>query len=157
MKQLYIIDGNNLLHTMLSQKIITAESDFEQARHQLIGYLQEFAGKSGYDVTLVYDGTIGGDAPEYKLPGFTVLFSEENSSADTIIENIVSSSANKQNITVITSDHAEAHVVRAAGAFVISCRNFIESLLNKKQETHHYINNPANKIRPVTLGDIFPE
>ena len=67
MSELYIIDGNNLLHTIREVENASVKWDFEEARHKLSCRMREFAGALETKVILVYDGTVGGLAPNIKL------------------------------------------------------------------------------------------
>ena len=157
MSELYIIDGNNLLHTIREQENAPGKWDFEEARHQLSCRLREFAGESGAHVTLIYDGTVGGAAPEYQTADFQVLFSTAESSADCMIEKLVEETPRSERITVVTSDRLEQYMVRASGAFVTSCRNFIKQLDDCRSQTLHGINQTITKTPRSTMGDLFPQ
>ena len=157
MSKLYIIDGNNLLHTIRKHENLPGKWDFEKARRKLSCRMREFAGESEVNVILIYDGTIGGLAPEYQTPDFQVIFTDALSSADHLIEQLVAGHSKSEQITVVTSDRTEQNVVKAAGAFVISCHNFIDQLDYCRKETIKGINHSITKTPKVTLGDIFPE
>ncbi len=157
MSELYIIDGNNLLHTIREAENLPGKWNFEEARHRLSCRMREFAGESESKVILIYDGTVGGAAPEYQTPDFKVIFSTAESSADFLIESMVAKASKSERITVVTSDRLERYMVKASGAFVTSCRNFIEQLNNCRQQTEHGINKTATSIPRATIGDIFPE
>lgn len=157
MSELYIIDGNNLLHTIREQENLPGKWNFEEARHQLSCRLREFAGESGAQVTLVYDGTVGGAAPEYQTPDFKVLFATAESTADTVIEQLVENTPRSERVTVVTSDRLEQYMVKASGAFVTSCRNFILQLNECRSNTIAGINRTVRQTPRATMGDIFPD
>ena len=157
MSKLYIIDGNNLLHTLREYENSTEKWDFEEARHKMAHRMREFAGESGVEVILIYDGTVGGHAPEYQVPGFRVVFSNAESSADHLIERLVADSPRSEQITVVTSDRIEQYVVKSSGAYVVSCRNFIEQLNDCRSKTQRVINSSVRNIPRTTMGDLFPD
>lgn len=157
MSKLYIIDGNNLLHTIREQENLLRNWDFEAARHRLSCRMREFAGESGARVILIYDGTVGGPAPEYQTPYFQVIFSTAESSADAMIELLVAKSSKSEQITVVTSDRLEQYMVKASGAFITSCRNFIDQLDDCRSHTVKEINHSVSRTPRATIGDLFPE
>jgi predicted RNA-binding protein with PIN domain len=157
MSKLYIIDGNNLLHTLREYEALSRKWDFEEARHKMVHRMREFAGESDVEVILIYDGTVGGHAPEYQVPGFRVIFSSAESSADSLIEKLVADSPRSEQITVVTSDRIERYVVKASGAFVVSCRNFIELLNDSRTNTEREITRSASSAPRATMGDLFPD
>lgn len=89
------------------------------ARESFSQQLQGFQDTSDWLVTLVYDGKQG--TPQSPEPGkIAILYSNQNSTADSIIEKIVAKHPHPEQITVVTADRAEQHTVESLGAFSLS-------------------------------------
>ncbi|HVF89558.1 MAG TPA: NYN domain-containing protein [Blastocatellia bacterium] len=116
----YIVDGNNVMGQTPGW-----HRDREGARRRLVEELAEFARIKKARVTVVFDGEpdrIMPDSSAYR--GVRVLYAERGSDADTRIERLVDSSADRRGITVVTSDRALAALVRGRGACVVRSGEF---------------------------------
>ena len=116
----YIIDGNNVMGQTPGW-----HRDREGARRRLVEELADFARTRKARVTVVFDGEpdrLMPDSSAYR--GIRVLYAERGSDADTRIERLVESSADRRGITVITSDRALAAKIRGRGASVVRSGEF---------------------------------
>jgi len=95
------------------------DSNPSLARETFGQQLQTFQDTSEWLVTLVYDGKHG--TPQAPEPGkIAILYSNQNATADSIIEKIVANHSQPEQITVVTADRAEQHTVESLGAFSLS-------------------------------------
>lgn len=105
-----IIDGYNVIHAWgLDTR------NLEDARHSLLHILDDYAGFSGEDITVVFDAynkkTAGSEEKHGML---TVVYTDHNVTADTYIQRKVKQS--KERLKVVTADYLEQMSVFEAGA-----------------------------------------
>jgi len=105
-----IVDGYNVIHAW---HIDT--SNLGNARHELIHVLDDYAGYSGEDITVVFDAYNKKQAGTEEKHGLiTVVYTEHNMTADTYIQRAVKQS--KKRLKVVTADYLEQMSVFEAGA-----------------------------------------
>ncbi|MDR2735774.1 MAG: NYN domain-containing protein [Puniceicoccales bacterium] len=120
-----LIDGYNVIHSIkefkknLSFGINASAQIFIQEASRLLMIIDK--------VTLVFDGkdtktTI--DYP-YNSKRFCVIYSDKNTTADTLIERIVRESKHPINCTVMTNDHALGDTIRSVGGIVMPSEELI--------------------------------
>lgn len=158
MPEHYYIDGYNLLHVLLKNKK-TKPTNLEEHRNQLIHLLQDFASLTGSKVTVVFDG----NSPDRIRPFYTgkststgyqleILFSSQGSDADSLIEHCIYRETNKENIFVVSSDHALRQVCIGMGVFVMQPERFIKYHHQTQQSTKickHSFFNPLPVETPL--------
>ena len=116
----YIIDGNNVMGQTPGW-----HRDKAGARMRLVQELADFARARKARVTVVFDGEPDRFMPDSSAyRGVRVLYAERGSDADTRIERLVESSADRRGITVATSDRALAAKIRGRGAAVVRSGEF---------------------------------
>lgn len=109
-----IIDGYNVIHAW---GIDTQSLD--DAREKLLYILDDFAGFSGEDITVVFDGyNAKGPGSETRQGLLTVVFTAYGVTADTHIQRAVK--AGKRMVKVVTADYLEQLSVFEAGAVRIT-------------------------------------
>ncbi|MGF1677710.1 MAG: NYN domain-containing protein [Candidatus Methylacidiphilales bacterium] len=113
-----LVDGHSFLFTIPSWRRLH-EQNRTSAREKLIRSLQDFHDDTDWLVTLVFDGTVGIKQMASR-DQIAVLYSLSHSTADSIIEKIVSANRNPEQITVVTADMAEQRLVESFGAFCMS-------------------------------------
>lgn len=158
MPEHYYIDGYNLLHVFLKNKK-TSKGNLEEHRNQLIHLLQEFASITGSRVTLVFDGNSSENSRPFfpRKPSsagyqFEILFSSQGSDADSLIEHCIYRETNKENIFVVSSDHALRQVCVGMGVFVMQPERFIKYHHQTQQSTKvskHSFFNPLPVETPL--------
>lgn len=149
-----IIDGNNLVHQMPRR----AGLPFDVARTDLARQIDEVGGVLAKRVTLIFDGTRGGEDDAFRASSVEVLFSPGHRTADDVIERMVAADAHKRDIVVVTSDHAERDTVLAAGGSVMSCARFQDELAVQRGSMIRTMRaKPRGGATGPSLGDFFPE
>lgn len=153
---LIIVDGYNLIHQDADLAALM-ERDIGLARQRLTRLLESAIPRLARRVTVVFDGRgqTGGRSP-LESTSVEVFFSSSSSSADGLIERIVSDSDKPEKIMVVTSDLLEANAVRGSGAECISCPHFLELLRAKRAGSGQQPLAPKRKSLG-TLGEHFPD
>ena len=132
------VDGYNLIHAWPELKELS-EVDFGSARDKLTDIVCNYAGFTGYDVTVVFDAykVTEGAGERMNIHGVSVVYTKEHETADAYIEretlNIMKRmkarrSGAEERIIVVTSDNLEQIVSMGHGALRISSREFIEEI-----------------------------
>ena len=135
MTQTYYIDGYNVLHKLAEIDPLHADN-LETARDTLIEHVAGFCSTTGNRATIVFDGrgrTI--DSESHPVPGLTVMYSPERSSADAVIEKAVANTPDRKTLVIVTGDHGIADLCRGMGALVIPPETFFSSLVDASQRT----------------------
>lgn len=105
-----IVDGYNVIHAWrLDTK------NLGHARADLLHILDDYAGYSGEDITVVFDGyQVNSPMSETKHGLITVIFTAYGVTADTHIQRMVKQS--RKRVKVVTADYLEQLSVFEAGA-----------------------------------------
>lgn len=149
MKSWLIIDGYNLIHRQGAPRNLTGD------RQALIRRIESLAGVLAERITLVFDGRTR-DRPEVPESSvIEVIFSPSDKTADTVIEQMVCQAEHPTDIMVVTSDFGEADTVRAGGAEVMSCGQFLDFLLEQEEALDRQLRNFRTKAPPISIGDLF--
>jgi len=152
-----IVDGNNFVHRDPDLSVHVHGPDFDEARRALIRKLDAISGVIAERVCVVFDGREAGPALEYCTSSVEVSFASSRDGADAVIERMVAAAARPDDITVVTSDHAERRAVEADGGQTLSCEAFLDEMRNARgsmarSELRRVKRKPRN-----TLGDYFPD
>jgi ribosomal protection tetracycline resistance protein len=127
--QKIIVDGYNVIHADEKLKRL-AGRDLNQARRALLEMIKAYLQSKSLQVTVVFDGRGGLTDADAVLPEkLQVLFSASGRSADTLIIEILKSSANPREYIVVSSDRAD--IGRAAGglgARVLASAEFLQRI-----------------------------
>ncbi len=120
-----IIDGYNLIG---SDKGLRGE--LEHKRNWLVQQLVSYRRLKDFDLTLVFDGWIGGRANEVeeKKDGIRIIYSRQGEKADAVIVRMARGKGN--GCAVVTSDREVRTAVEKIGAAVIYAAEFNDILRN---------------------------
>ena len=122
-----LIDGYNVILGLPELKEIF-RFDKEKARDELARIARAIHDGEGSRVTLVFDGS--GVDHEIIRPGkeltFSYLFSSASSTADLVIEGLLSSEADPSSVTVVTRDRAILHSALEEGALVMDPEDMLK-------------------------------
>jgi uncharacterized protein len=152
--QRLIIDGSNLVRPFRDSRGM--KGDLEAARWTLARTLDGLAGEIASRVTLVFDGRPGGRSEAFQRQYFEVLYSPADTSADTLIERMVTAATQPSEIAVVTSDRPERRAIEAAGATGVSCEEFLEMMDDAQRRIAQRAAGTARPTRGASLGDYFP-
>jgi len=129
-----LIDGYNVIFADEYLKDLFSR-DGGSARDQLLDRLSNYAGYTGFEVTVVFDAynVSLGDVREEDRNGVRVIFTAENEPAD-IRMGIITDMARDRQIYVVSSDSLVQQDAFTHGALRISSREFLSELSRIEQE-----------------------
>ena len=128
MKPLLLVDGYNVLGAWDVPR--KENLSIEEARERLVHLAADYAGYSGQEVVVVFDGHYT-DRPVRSLStvhGVEVVFTKHGESADNYIEAVCDAAPKWRQIRVATSDALEQTVTLGRGAVRVSSREFLMEL-----------------------------
>lgn len=108
-----IVDGYNVTKTGYGELSLSAQ------RSRLIGAMATLAGRSGAEVTVVFDGGERPPAQPAVPRGVRVLFSAADEIADDLIRRLVAAEPAGRPVIVVTSDWQVVTDVQRAGAWTV--------------------------------------
>ena len=140
MGDLLIVDGYNIIYNWdsLAER---AQKELEWSRIELEIILEDYAGYSGKEILLVYDGSAA-ERSSYVRGQLTVVYTSEEETADQYIERAVQEHKDGKTgiqISVATSDSVEQSVVQGLGAARISAREFKIQIENARGSRQNYV------------------
>ena len=135
-KQLYIIDGYNMIGAWPELVSLKKQGDLESARDLLIHHCANFRKFEQVEVWIVFDAQfVPGITQSFESSQVNVIFTAEDETADEYIERTVSE-MNTQviQVSVATSDLAEQWVIFQKGALRKSAREFFKEIQRSKKK-----------------------
>ena len=150
MKPLLLVDGYNVIGAW---NVPRAEKlTIEQARERLVDLIADYAGYSGEEVIVVFDGhyTDRSTRSHAAVHGVEVVFTKHAESADNYIEALCQQAPRWRQVRVATSDAVEQTVALGRGAVRISSREFLVQLSQVRSQGRGHMTSE----RPPR-GDIF--
>ena len=134
-----LIDGYNVIFADDYLKDLFAR-DGGSARDQLLDRLSNYAGYTGFEVTVVFDAynVSLAEAREEDRNGVNVVFTAENEPAD-IRMGIMTAAAKDRRIYVVSSDSLVQTDAWTHGAFRISSREFLAELMRTEEEIREHL------------------
>lgn len=150
MKPLLLVDGYNVIGAWSVPK---AENlSIEEARERLVDLIADYAGYSGEEVIVVFDGhyTKRTMRTHSVVHGVEVVFTKHAESADNYIEAMCQQAPKWRHVRVATSDSVEQTVTLGRGAVRISSREFLVQLSQMRQAGQGHM-----RQEKVSRGDIF--
>lgn len=150
MKPLLLVDGYNVIGAWSVPR--REGLTIEQARERLIHLIADYAGYSGEEVIVVFDGHYT-DRPtrsHERVHGVEVVFTKHAESADNYIEATCQQTPKWRQVRVATSDAVEQTVTLGRGAVRISSREFLMQLTQVREQGRSRM-----REENVSRGDIF--
>ena len=134
-----LIDGYNIIFADEYLKDLF-NRDGGSARDQLLDRLSNYAGYTGFEVTVVFDAynVPSGEVHEEDRNGVRVVFTAENEPAD-IRMGIMTAAVKDRQIYVVSSDSLVQQDAWTHGALRISSREFIAELSRIEQEIRDHL------------------
>ncbi len=155
-KRRFIVDGYNVIFAWDDLHKL-AEVDLAAARDQLLHQLANFAGFTGTEVVLVFDGykVPGNEGEKFDRHGVHVVYTKEHETADMYIEHLVQEIGKNEQVRVVTSDGLIQLSAVRTGVLRLSAREFeielaavneeIGKVLEKQERTRNTIGDAAKK------------
>ncbi|MBQ8094529.1 MAG: NYN domain-containing protein [Clostridia bacterium] len=150
MKPLLLVDGYNVIGawTLPQREHLT----IEESRDRLIHMVADYAGYSGEEVIVVFDGHYTDRPMSTRMEqyGIQVVFTKHGESADNFIEAACEAAPKWRKVRVATSDSVEQTVTMGRGAVRVSSREFLIELSQVRT------NGKRNMAEmPVSRGDLL--
>lgn len=150
MKPLLLVDGYNVIGAW---DVPRAEHlSIEESRERLVHLIADYAGYSGEEVIVVFDGHYT-DRPTRSRQtwhGVEVVYTKHAESADNFIESTCAAAPRWRQVRVATSDAVEQTVTLGRGAVRISSREFLLELTQVRSAGRGRM-----REEKVSRGDIF--
>ncbi len=130
-----LIDGYNVLNSLPQMEGRAEDMNF--MRPYFIELLTEYAALIQAKIIVVFDAyrVKGGRRKIEKRGGIHVVYTEEAETADQYIAKVTKEKADKNEIIVASSDGAVQLITWKEGALVISGRELVADMIEKKEET----------------------
>ncbi len=150
MKPLLLVDGYNVIGAWDVPK--KERLPIEEARERLIHLIADYAGFSGEEVIVVFDGhyTDRQVRSQSVMHGVQVVFTKHAESADNYIEAQCEAAPKWRQVRVASSDSVEQTIALGRGAVRISSREFLMELTQVRS-----VGRVRMKEEKVSRGDIF--
>lgn len=132
-KSYLIIDGYNVIHAW--RLLEKWQDDMAAARDELISIAADYSAYRDMTAIVVYDAPSAvGMETEELISGITVVFTNEDETADSYIERTAYRLVREgAEVFVVTSDGMEQSVILGAGAYRISAREW-KSMITQTQK-----------------------
>lgn len=142
MARLIIVDGYNIIYNWPDLKLLSDEK-MELAREKLIERLNSYAGYTGNEIKLVFDGHLvkRGKGSRQRIGEIEVIFTKSGKTADQAIEKMVQK-AHKETY-VVTGDETEQWVTFGRGAWRMTPQEFYKELTATLEEMKSYSKEPV--------------
>ncbi len=130
-----LIDGYNVLNSLPQMKDRAEDMNF--MRPYFIELLSEYSALIQAKIIVVFDAykVKGGRRKIEEKGGIHIVYTEEAETADQYIAKVAKEKADKNEIIVASSDGAVQLITWKEGALVISGRELVADMIEKKEET----------------------
>ena len=155
MKPLLLVDGYNVIGAW--ERVRREHLTHEEAREALLHLLADYAGYSGQEIIVVFDGYKSGRRvrSEDMVSGVRVVFTMQGETADNYIETVCDRTPRYREVRVATSDGVEQTVTMGRGAVRISSRELLIELSHVRRTGH--VSHAQNGPRRNTVDSQLPE
>jgi predicted RNA-binding protein with PIN domain len=128
-KNLYIVDGYNLLHSWPELKEMLA-IDLSDARQRLIELLGNYAAFKNVEMILVFDGykAKGNPGQKDQWENLKIVYTKEGQTGDAYIESLAAQIGSNYNTRVVTSDSLVQLSAFRSGLLRMSARELRENV-----------------------------
>lgn len=142
MARLIIVDGYNIIYNWPELRVLSDEK-MELAREKLIEKLSSYAGYTGNEVKLVFDGHLvkRGKGSRQRMGDLEVIFTKSGKTADEVIEKMVHKA--HKDTYVVTGDETEQWVTFGRGAWRMTPQELYKELTAALEEMKGYNQEPV--------------
>ena len=132
MKPLLVVDGYNIIGAWGEPE--KQGWTMDECRDRLLHMLQDYAGYSGEEVELVFDGYLSDRRTRSvdEVGGVRVVFTMHAETADSYIERLVAHVPKYRQVRVATSDGLEQSQVLSTGATRLTARELLRELKQQR-------------------------
>lgn len=131
---MYVVDGYNLMYSIDDLKDLSA-SNFMSARDKVIDILLDFKGYVNADMIVVFDAynNIYSRPQVSNDTGLSIVYTKQNQTADSYIEDITEKLNKTYKVITVTSDYLEQIRVLSNASLRLSSREFMMRYSNFKK------------------------
>ena len=134
MKPLLIVDGYNVIGAWSEAE--KKGWPLDESRDRLMRQLEDYAGFSGEEILLVFDGyqSERTTTTEEKHGDLTLVFTRHGETADSYIERVTYELRGRRKVRVATSDNLEQLIILGHGALRLSASAFHEEMAEVQKQ-----------------------
>ncbi len=135
-----IVDGYNVIFAWESLKEIS-KVDLGASRDKLLHILSNYAHFTGHRIVIVFDGyKVSGNLGEKTdFQGLNVVYTKENETADTYIENLIAEIGQNEQVRVVTSDSMIQLSAVRTGVYRMSSAEFEKEIELAKSKMTEFL------------------
>ncbi len=140
MREYLIVDGYNIIFAW-PQFHELRKLGLEVARSRLVDLLVNHAAFTGMQIILVFDAHRVKDsfARTVETQGLQIIYTTFGETADSLIEKLAGELSKENTVYVVTSDWAEQRIILGEGAYRVTPKELLESIIQKTKEgERHY-------------------
>ena len=140
-EKILLVDGYNMIASWQATKQAFKQGQLDQARAILLNRLSNYASFEQLAITCVFDAHhVPGVRQSYEQFNVTVIFTEEEETADSYIEALSGQlNAQGKQVSVATSDLNEQWVIFSQGALRVTARELEERTQITKKELDAFV------------------
>lgn len=142
-EKILLVDGYNMIAFWQSTKQAFRQGKLDQARNILLNKLSNYASFEELEIICVFDAQhVPGLRQRYDQYNVTVIFTEEDETADSYIERMSAElNTSRLTVSVATSDLNEQWVVFSQGALRVSARELEQRVSSVKKDMDAFVDN----------------
>ena len=147
MKPLLIVDGYNVIGAWSEAE--KKGWSLDESRDRLMRQLEDYAGFSGEEILLVFDGyqSERTTTTEEKHGDLTLVFTRHGETADSYIERVTYELRGRRKVRVATSDNLEQLIILGHGAVRVSAKSFHDEVFGTNEEIRRILQENNRKNR----------
>lgn len=140
-EKILLVDGYNMIAFWQSTKQAFRQGKLDEARSILLNKLSNYASFEQIEVICVFDAQhVPGLRQRYDEYNVTVIFTEEEETADTYIERMSAElNTSRLTVSVATSDLNEQWVVFSQGALRVSAKELEQRVSAVKKDLNQFV------------------
>jgi len=152
-KSWLVIDGYNLLYELSSVN----PENIPKTREGLVNHLEPLVGVIAERITIVFDGRQKDDAEKLRESEIVeVIYSPQDKTADSVIQNLVWKEQKAEDILVVSSDRAIRDAAAACGADTMASVLFVDMMSEAASRLNFSLKSFSRQNKTATLADFFP-
>lgn len=154
-RKILLVDGYNMIAFWRETHALFNKGELDAARNILLDKLSNYASFEGLEIICVFDAQyMPGVRQVYDEFKVTVVFTEEEETADDYIERLTAElNTSKNQVSVATSDLNEQWTVFAQGALRVSARELEKRVSDTKTDLNHMKKQIDLKTPPIRPMD----
>lgn len=158
-EKILLVDGYNMIAFWQSTKQAFRLGKLDQARNILLNKLSNYASFEEMEIICVFDAQhVPGLRQRYDQYNVTVIFTEEEETADSYIERLSAElNTSRLTVSVATSDLNEQWVVFSQGALRVSARELEQRVSAVKKNVDAFVDNVdlyTPRLTPWSDGNV---